>query len=123
MIFEFADLINDFSISFKLSVPSEKGYYDAGEWVQPKSITTDEEGALIPLSSKLIYDSGGKYTRKDRQLIILKKIPLKAKVLYNEATYHVEEELPYEDFADFNVYVLRHVDVFEEGEKDELPGD
>ncbi|MFB8733891.1 hypothetical protein ACEQPO_08035 [Bacillus sp. SL00103] len=87
-------------------------YDDLGRWQDGESITT-KRGALVVLPSQLIYQSGGRLTTFDRQLYINKsvEIPLKSKVIYKGSRYHVESMNPFEDYADFNSYILKAVSV------------
>lgn len=105
-LYQFKRLIEKYSVPFTLLVETD-GHYEVGEWVEGKSEDTEENGALVPLPSSLIYQSGGRLTQYDRHLYIEKEIPLKSKVLYKGVTYHVESKTPYADYADFNQYVLK----------------
>lgn len=110
MKFEFADLIAEYSLPFKL-ISKGEGYHDqdnGGRWVEGEGSKTDEEGILVPLPSKLVMDSGGTLTTKDRLLIITKAIPLKAECDFQNASYTVFEETDWNDYADFYKYVLKH---------------
>ncbi|MCK8098712.1 hypothetical protein ACL66B_14350 [Bacillus subtilis] len=108
--FIFSDLIERYSVDFTLLIPSEEGSYDdLGEWVPPKPTKSDERGAIVPLQSQLIYQSGGRLTSMDRQLFIKNEIPLKAQVIFDGATFDVEAMTPYGTYADFNSYILKAV--------------
>lgn len=92
------------------------GYDDLGKEIRPigPQRPTSGRGALIPLSQRVIYQSGGRLTESDRQLYSLDhNIPKKTKIMYKGETYHVESKLPLEDYADFSVYMLKGVDAFD----------
>ncbi|MCP1147391.1 hypothetical protein [Bacillus sp. 1735sda2] len=113
--FNFIKLIDKYSVTFDLIVQSAGDYDDLGRWQDSESITTTQKGALVVLPSQLIYQSGGRLTTFDRQLYISKsvEIPLKSKVIYKESSYHVESMNPFEDYADFNSYILKAVSSFD----------
>ncbi|WP_144472007.1 hypothetical protein [Bacillus pumilus] len=113
--FNFMKLIEKYSVTFDLIVQSAGDYDDLGQWKDGESITTTQKGALVVLPSQLIYQSGGRLTTFDRQLYISKsvEIPLKSKVIYKESSYHVESMNPFEDYADFNSYILKAVSSFD----------
>ncbi|WP_426005355.1 hypothetical protein [Bacillus sp. DWP3-1] len=113
--FNFMKLIDKYSVTFDLIVQSEGDYDDIGRWQDGEPITTTQKGALVVLPSQLIYQSGGRLTTFDRQLYISKsvEIPLKSKVIYKGSSYHVESTNPFEDYADFNSYILKAVSSFD----------
>lgn len=117
VLFDFSDLLSEYSLPIEVIPPDsgEKGQYDddTGEWVPPKQdkpIKT--EGALIPYSVNQIYQSGGRLTEFDRQLLINMDIPPKSLVIYKNQKYSVENEVPYSDYADFNQFELKWVSSF-----------
>ncbi|WP_305961053.1 hypothetical protein [Bacillus safensis] len=113
--FSFMKLIEKYSVTFDLVVQGAGDYDNLGRWKDGEAITTTQKGALVVLPSQLIYQSGGRLTTLDRQLYISKavEIPLKSKVIYKGATYHVESMNPFEDYADFNSYILKAVSSFD----------
>ena len=113
--FNFKRLIDKYSVMFELVIQDEGGYDELGRWQDGEAVTTTQKGALVVVPSQLIYQSGGRLTTFDRQLYISKsvEIPLKAKVIYKGNTYHVESMNPFEDYADFNSYILKAVSSFD----------
>ncbi|MBY8913309.1 hypothetical protein KY305_11215 [Bacillus sp. YC2] len=108
--FYFQDLITEYAVLFTLTTPADEGHYDdLGRWVSGESAISVESGALIPLPTQLIYQSGGRLTSYDRQLYINKNIPLKSRIEYDGVTYDVESKIPYSDYADFDSYILKAV--------------
>ncbi|WP_353856440.1 hypothetical protein [Bacillus sp. Bos-x628] len=108
--FIFSDLIKRYSVDFTLLIPSEEGLYNnLGEWVPAKPISSTERGAIVPLQSQLVYQSGGRLTSMDRQLFIKNEFPLKAQVLFEGATFDIEAMTPFGTYADFNSYILKAV--------------
>lgn len=115
-IYRFNRLIKKYSVPFTLEIEGT-GYRDnIGEWVDGEPVTSTQYGAIIPLTKREIYESGGALTSSDRTLIINKMtvIPLKSKIHYGGDTYHVEALIPYSDYGDFNTYTLRSVSNFNE---------
>lgn len=114
-LYNFARLITKYSVPFHFIVTSE-GHYDSGKWVPGEPILQEETGAIIPMPESKIRQSGGVYTAKDRQLIMLRPIPLalqSAKVCYKGNLYSIESETSYEDYADVAVYTLKWVSLFD----------
>lgn len=115
-IYSFKRLIKKYSVPFTIEVLGAGFRNDVGEWQNAASITTEETGAIIPLTQRQIYQSGGALTEKDRTLFISRSvpIPLKSRIHYKGDTYHVEARIPFEDYADFNSYSLKYVSAFDE---------
>lgn len=116
--FEFVDMIKEYSVTFQMEYPGTttepKQYDDLGKVINKgDDVPTTGEGALIPLSHRQIYNSGGRYTEGDRQLYTTDhNIPPKTKIFYKGMTYSVESKVPWEDYADFSQYMLKGVDIF-----------
>lgn len=116
---QFKRLIEKHSVSFMIEYasqttgePTAADYDDLGKYignVQYES-PAQEQGALIPLPQRVIYQSGGRLTEADRMLYSLNHdIPPKSKIAYEGFTYHVESKTPYKEFADFSQYTLKAV--------------
>lgn len=108
-LYNFKRLIRKYSVTFSLQ-RAQKGSYVAGKWVEGENTTVEMRGAIVPMSDKKIYDSGGTYTQKDRELYLT--TPLEPpfsdlKVVYKGNTYAVEEGRNFEDYADAAVYNLK----------------
>lgn len=115
-LYRFKRLIDKYGVSFQLEIESAGAFDHVGEWKAGPSVTMIQNGALVPLTQRQIYQSGGRLTEADRTLIISKSvvIPPKAKIHYKGKTYHVEATIPFEDYGDFNSYTLKHISVFNE---------
>ncbi|MED4933996.1 hypothetical protein [Heyndrickxia coagulans] len=117
-LFDFSGLITEYGLPVQIIFPAEtKGHYDeqTGEWVPPKPADPiDTTAVVIPYSSNQIYQSGGRITATDRQLIIQRDIPIKSTVVCDGHKYSVEQELPYKSYAGFNQYDLKWVSAFEQ---------
>ncbi|KZM54913.1 hypothetical protein A3Q35_13215 [Aeribacillus pallidus] len=119
-MFDFSDLIEEYSLPIQIILPADptdKGHYDedTGEWVQPNpSEPIDTKGVVIPFSSNELYQSGGRLSSADRQLITTMDIPIKSIVVSDGHKYSVERELPYKAYAGFNLYELKWVSAFEQ---------
>ncbi len=126
-MFEFKDLIDKYSVKFTIEYPSAppsevsgndlEDYDLLGNAIENNGGTPGviiEEGALIPLPARVIYQSGGRLTEADRMLYSTNhNIPNKSKILYKGLTYHVESKTPYEDYADFSQYTCKAVTAFD----------
>lgn len=107
-LYNFKRLINKYSVTFSLH--QTQGSYVAGKWEQSGKKVKSMRGAIVPISDKKIYGSGGTYTTQDRELYLQKPLnaPLSEfKVAYKGNVYTVEEGRNFEDFADAVVYILK----------------
>jgi hypothetical protein len=118
-LYSFKRLIKKYTVPFilernvvkKRSEITAANYNAQGKFIEPTIVPENAEGALIPFPAKVIYQSGGRLTEKDRTLYSLDfNIPEKSKIIYKGDVYHVESYTPYEDFADFRVYTLKAVE-------------
>src|SRR6478735_12515658 len=89
------ELIDNYSLPFTL-ITTSLGYHDqdnGGRWVPGVEAPPQQaEGIIIPLKSKLIYDSGGKLTTEDRQLICLMQLSKGDVCIVKDKKYTVLEE-------------------------------
>lgn len=109
-LYNFSRLINKYSVEFCLH--RTQGGYVAGKWEQGGEQVKRMRGAIVPLSDRKIYDSGGTYTARDRELYLTTPIkpPLSDfKVVYKGNAYSVEDARNFEDYADVAVYTLKWV--------------
>lgn len=116
-MFDFSGLIAEFSFPIQVIMPNDgaKGTYSttSGEWIPPEpSEPINTDGAVIPFSSNEIYQSGGRLTKYDRQLIINLDIPPKSIVISEGQKYSVEQKIPYGAYANFDQYELKWVSAF-----------
>lgn len=115
-LYDFTRLVNKYSKSFEVVYQQDGGSYVGGKYVSAGTVTEAATGAIIPMSERKIYGSGGTYTAKDRQLIMLEPVkgPLKGvKVRYKGCEYSVEQETDHTDYSDVNVYWLKWVSNFD----------
>lgn len=113
-LYNFARLINKYSVTFCLH--RIQGAFVGGKWEQGGETVQEMRGAIVPMSDRKAYSSGGTYTTKDRELYLLSPLeaPLSAlRVVYKGNTYNVEEGRIYEDYADVAVYTLKWVSSME----------
>jgi hypothetical protein len=108
--FDFKRLINKYSSSFTLKVPSE-GSFVGGQY---EVTYTEKEltGAILGFSMRKIYQSGGYLTSQDRHLFIEQPVEHAlsgALVVFNGNVYSIEEdsENGNERFTGVYSYVLR----------------
>ncbi len=112
-LYNFTRLIDKYSCVFTLITKNE-GTYEGGLYVDGEPATQEMTGAIVPMSSKKIYSSGGTYTAQDKQLFMHAEIPaalLGSQVKYKNCLYNIEEDADYSDFADVWEYVLKRVSV------------
>lgn len=110
-LYNFSKLINKYSATFRL-VKEASGHFDKGKWIEDESQEVEMRGAIVPLSDRKIYGSGGTYTSQDRELYLSQ--PLKGslsdfKVVYKGNSYAIEDSRDFEDYADVAVYTLKRV--------------
>lgn len=111
-LYNFKQLIKRYSVDFELHVVG--GEFVSGKWMQSNKAVTLMRGAIVPMSDKKIYSSGGTYTAQDKELYVL--TPLKQplsdlKVIYKGNSYAVEQGRNFEEYADAAVYNLKWVGV------------
>lgn len=110
-LYDFTRLIKKYSNKFEV-ISSEDGKYVDGKYQAGLSTVEEMSGAIIPMTERKIYQSGGALKSTDIQLYTIKPLPKDCKVRYKNNTYSVEEETNHEDYADAYVYVLRWVSSF-----------
>ncbi len=114
-LYNFSRLITKYGVNFE-TIETKGGKYVNGYWQEGKKEIKDGFGAVIPLAERKIYQSGGSYTAKDRQLYMFKPLDgdLKSiKILYRNNIYSVEQETDYSDYSDVFVYLLKYVSLFD----------
>ncbi len=112
-LYNFTRLITKYKATFQIVSENSGGYDDGGEWkAKDKEIQT-KEGAIVPMSERKIYHSGGTYTTQDRQLYMFEKLPdaliKNCRIIYHGNQYKIEEETDYSEYSDVYVYILRRV--------------
>ena len=74
--FDFTRLLKKYSVACQLIRETGGGKYEGGNWVpDPSGEPETIQGALIPITDRKIYQSGGTYTAQDRELITQTGIP------------------------------------------------
>lgn len=114
-LYDFRRLIEKYSVDFLLVTEESGGYY-GGKPVAGTETVTERRGAIVPISDKKIYQSGGTLTDKDRQLFM--KTPIdesleKCSVKYKWCKYSIEQETNFDDYADAYIYILKWVKNFD----------
>ena len=112
-------LIRRYEVPMQL-ITEEPGGYDpeSGIYRKSKPVLSDFRGAVMPVPERVVYESGGRYTREDRVIYSTWGLPIKSKIVYRNAIYSVEDAADYTEYSDFFQYVVRRVSAF-----DGLPGD
>lgn len=115
MMYDFTDLIERHSFPFEL-VSHTGGAYVGGKWQSGLETISERIGAIIPLTERKIYQSGGTYSTKDRHLYMITPIEESlegAQVRYKGNVYNIEEDRDFSDYSETYVYVLRWVSAFD----------
>lgn len=107
MIFNFERLIRKYGVQgASIEVAGESGWVD-GEYVEQPPQQVPLQCAIVPMATRTVYDSGGRYTTADRTMYTQQQLPLQSIVTYRDATYSVEEISDYTEYADFYTYQLK----------------
>ena len=109
-LYDFSRLIRKYSVEFSLT--KSQGEYVGGKWEQTEEAVEKMNGAIVPMSDRKIYTSGGTYTQGDRELYLTKPLTGDLSdftVLYKGNTFKVEESRNFGDYADVYIYILKHI--------------
>lgn len=110
MIYNFECLINKYSVQGAFLTAKTEGHWDDdGMWQEGSDESMPLQCAIVPMSTKDVYASGGRYTTADRQLYTQQQLKTKQTIEYRGITYTVMEETDYTAYGDFFVYVIRAV--------------
>lgn len=110
-LYNFKRLIDKYSVTAQ--VHKKQGQYIAGKWVENDDDIREVYGAIVPMSDRKIYQSGGTLTQNDREWYLSEALTgslSDLKVVYNGNTYTVEESRDYTDYANVAVYILKRVE-------------
>lgn len=111
-LYNFTRLISKYKTTFEIVEKNSGNYDDNGEWRGDESAAITKQGAIVPMSEKKMYQSGGSYTTQDRELYMFEKLSdalLNSYIIYKGNRYNIEEETDYGEYSDVYVYVLRRV--------------
>lgn len=116
--FNFDRLIKKYSTDCRLlqEADPKNGEWIAGNWVPGVAPLPEAVGgAVVPMSDRKIYQSGGTYTEQDREFITKVFIPADrtCHILHLGSRYKVESSTDYSDYAGFYNYNLKRVDAFD----------
>lgn len=113
-LYNFVRLIEKYSVDCQL-INIAEGHWEAGEWVDGETTTTDIRGAIVPITEKRINNSGGDYKQGDCEFISAEPLKLNSDtfILYKDKKYKIEETTDYSDYADFYNYIARRVSAFD----------
>lgn len=110
-LYRFKRLVEKYSVSCQ-HIAKQPGYYDAdGIWHEPQDVPRDTKAAIIPIPEQTLYETGGRYTSMDRQIISLEAYPMHSHIVYKGNKYRIEEETDYTEYADFHQYLAKWVSV------------
>lgn len=110
-LYNFTRLITKYAVPFIVETDTV-GSYDSGIYKPGAAETHDYTGAIVPMSERKQYQSGGTYTSQDRELYMFERIPealRRGRVVYGNNVYNIESETAYTEYADVYVYTLRRV--------------
>lgn len=115
---DFTDLISRYSVDYTLIQKTKGGYVD-GEYVAGAEIKADLRGAIVPLSTNKVYQSGGSYTTKDMHLYSSTFIDTAdASIRHKDKEYQVQEDADYSAHTEVYVYLLKWVRNFDRSKTD-----
>lgn len=110
MKFEFADLIQEYKVTFTVFEESPGYFTPGGKWVKGTPMPRPIEGVILPLTSDdLQNDVNGLYTRKDRKIYTTEPLKIGQKIEHNGQTFTIVEERPYNDYTDVYIYIAKGV--------------
>lgn len=111
-IYSFERLIRKYFTNIAISIEVPGGFVD-GIYIPGGEIPKQMNAAVIPMSAKQLYQSGGRYTDADKNIYTLEPLISKTKMIYKELTYSVEQSSDYTEYGDFFHYVLKAVSTFD----------
>lgn len=115
MYFDFYDLIDKYSTTFKPLIASENSYDDTGEYLCVKE-EKELIGAIIGISDSKLYRSAGTLTDKDKYLFMFEELPLNdTEIIYKNNRYKVEGQVENAEFTGVYQYTLKYVSAFNQG--------
>lgn len=111
MIHRFSRLIDKYTVTdaVLLQGGSETVWGDDGLPVTKPPTRVPLPCAIVPMSSKEVYDTNGRYTTQDRTIYSKTKLTIKDQISYRDAVYSIEEETDYSAYADFFMYRCKAV--------------
>jgi len=115
--FHFERLIKKYSTSFTAILPSKGGFVN-GEYTAEET-EIELTGAILDISERLLHDSNGTLTAKDKQLYILREHTsslVGAKVIHKGNVYNVEDVKENYSYTGFCCYTLKYISRFSEGQ-------
>ena len=133
-LYNFTRLITKYAVPFIVETDTV-GSYDSGIYKPGAAETHDYTGAIVPMSERKQYQSGGTYTSQDRELYMFERIPealRRGRVVYGNNVYNIESEtitLPvnptrekyifmgWHEDPDFNDDVIAQIDTGTTGDK------
>lgn len=110
-MYDFNRLIEKYSASFLFKGVSD-GHYEGGIFVPSDVDPTPMMGAIVPIKSQKIYQSGGTLTSKDKQLFCSTQLVGSldgAKIIYKGDSFSIETDTDYTDYAEVCVYLLKWI--------------
>lgn len=110
MMYNFDRLLAKYGSTFTTTITTPGYYDDDGKYHKGETTVVEYQGAVMPMTTKAVYASGGKYTTSDSTLYIKQKLTEGTKIDYEGHSYIVQDETSYERYGGFFKYVLKAVD-------------
>lgn len=110
--YDFVDLIRRHSVTFEVLTYAE-GSYVGGKYQNGSETVSEGSGAILPMTDRKIYQSGGTYTTQDRTLYMFTPLEGALKTLqvrYKGNVYNVEEAQDFSDYSEAYIYTLKWVE-------------
>ncbi|WP_240415024.1 hypothetical protein [Paenibacillus periandrae] len=117
-IMDFNELFSEWVATFQ-RIPKGEGHYDyenGGIWVSGYGEPEEMTAIIVALTYKdlndLQFSPGGVYTRDDCKIYLQKPRELirDDRVIYKGQEYLVVEQIPYDEYADFDIFIIKRVD-------------
>lgn len=110
MIYNFERLLKKYGVKHAELVESTAGGWVNGYYEEPTTKLVPLECVIVPMATRVIYNSGGRYSSGDRNMYARVLFPLRSKVIYKAVVYSVEEVADYTEYGNFYTYVLKRLD-------------
>lgn len=108
--FEFAEMVDEFSVDFVLYERTPDTYADNGDLIEGTETAVPKRGIILPVSADTMrYAPNGTYTDRDREIYTKEPLPVGAEIEYNGNRYTIQEYKDFEPYADVYPYIAKGV--------------
>ena len=115
MHYNFKRLIEKYSRTYEVLIPSTSYYDDYGKWVKGEPTKETVTGAILSIKESKIYRSEGNLTFEDKVLYTLYPLNFAltgAEILFEDKTYSILETSENSEFTGVYTYTLKYVSAF-----------